>query len=166
VHGGAQLVAPSVIDARVEAEIERLAPLAPLHNPRALEWIRICRALFGAETAQVAVFDTAFYATLPKVAAAYALRVHSVRGMAFAATASTDSRMRRCGGGGGNCGLTSALAARDLAATRCRLLDHRHPRWPCCGYVHGILALEGLVMATRSGDVDPGLLLFLQRTEG
>ena len=73
VHGGARLTASCRIDAEVEAEIGRLAPLAPLHNPLALRGIAACRAVFGARIAQVAVFDTAFYASLPAVASAYAL---------------------------------------------------------------------------------------------
>ena len=73
VHGGEALVVPCAIDARVEVEIERLAPLAPLHNPAALEWIRACRSLFGRTVPQVAVFDTAFFADLPEAARTYAL---------------------------------------------------------------------------------------------
>ena len=66
VHGGTRLVASRRIDAEVEAEIARLAPLAPLHNPVALQWVAACRALFGGSVVQVAVFDTAFYAALPE----------------------------------------------------------------------------------------------------
>ena len=73
VHGGARLTSACRIDAAVEAEIERIAPLAPLHNPLALTWVRACRTVFGAEVSQVAVFDTAFYASLPEVAKTYAL---------------------------------------------------------------------------------------------
>ena len=60
VHGGVTLSAPCVIDAAVEAEIERLGELAPLHNPRALAWLRACRVLLGAQLKQCAVFDTGF----------------------------------------------------------------------------------------------------------
>ena len=73
VHGGARLTSARRIDAAVETEIERLAALAPLHNPVALAWIRACREVLGAGVPQVAVFDTAFYAHLPEVARAYAL---------------------------------------------------------------------------------------------
>ena len=73
VHGGVRLAASCVIDAAVEAEIERLAVLAPLHNPRALTWVRACRALLGKGLTQIAVFDTGFYAALPGVACSYAL---------------------------------------------------------------------------------------------
>lgn len=167
VHGGARLTAPCRIDAAVAAEIGRLAPLAPLHNPRALEWIRACRALFGAETAQVAVFDTAFYAALPKVAATYALpralcarhgiRRYGFHGLAHQAMWRRWRELRpdlHAGGRvislqlGAGCSIT---AIRDGQAVDTSM---------------GFSPLEGLVMATRSGDVDPGLLLFLQRAEG
>lgn len=167
VHGGARLAAPCRIDAAVEAEIERLAPLAPLHNPRALEWIRACRALFGAETAQVAVFDTAFYATLPEVAATYALprtlcarhgiRRYGFHGIAHQAMWRRWRELRpdiREGGRvislqlGAGCSIT---AVRDGQAVDTSM---------------GFSPLEGLVMATRPGDVDPGALTYLARAEG
>lgn len=167
VHGGARLTAPCRIDAAVEAEIERLAPLAPLHNPYALEWIRACRALFGAETAQVAVFDTAFYATLPEVAATYAIpralctrhgiRRYGFHGLAHQAMWRRWRELRpdlRAGGRvislqlGAGCSITAIREGQAVDTSM------------------GFSPLEGLVMATRSGDVDPGLLLFLQRAEG
>src|SRR5262244_1719264 len=73
VHGGQKLVAPVVIDRSVEVEIDRLAPLAPLHNPTALRWIQAARECFGRQVPQVAVFDTAFFASLPVAARTYAL---------------------------------------------------------------------------------------------
>ncbi|MDP1645378.1 MAG: acetate/propionate family kinase [Thiobacillus sp.] len=167
VHGGARLTAPCRIDAAVEAEIERLVPLAPLHNPRALEWIRACRALFGAETTQVAVFDTAFYAALPEVAATYALpralcvrhgiRRYGFHGLAHQAMWRRWRELRpdiRAGGRvislqlGAGCSVT---AIRDGQVVDTSI---------------GFSPLEGLVMATRPGDVDPGALTFLARAEG
>jgi acetate kinase len=167
VHGGARLTAPCRIDDTVAAEIERLAPLAPLHNPRALEWIRACRALFGAETAQVAVFDTAFYAALPEVAATYALpralcARHGIRRYGFHGIAHQAMWRRWCelrpdlrAGGrvislqlGAGCSITAIREGQAVDTSM------------------GFSPLEGLVMATRSGDVDPGLLLFLQHAEG
>lgn len=167
VHGGARLTAPCRIDAAVEAEIEGLVPLAPLHNPRALRWIRACRVLFGSETTQVAVFDTAFYADLPEVASTYALprvlcRKHRIRRYGFHGLAHQAMWRRWCelcpparrdGGAislqlGAGCSIT---AIRNGCAIDTSM---------------GFSPLEGLVMATRAGDVDPGLLLFLQRAEG
>lgn len=72
VHGGT-LTASCLIDAAVETEIERVAPLVPLHNPAALAGVRACRALLGSNVPQVAVFDTAYYAGLPAVARTYGL---------------------------------------------------------------------------------------------
>lgn len=167
VHGGAHLTAPCRIDAEVEAEIERLAPLAPLHNTRALEWIRASRALVGVAATQVAVFDTAFYAALPEVAVTYALPRalcvrHDIRRYGFHGIAHQAMWRRWCdlrgdlrAGGrvislqlGAGCSIT---AIRDGQAVDTSM---------------GFSPLEGLVMATRSGDVDPGVLLFLQRAEG
>ena len=167
VHGGSRLTAPCVLDHAVEAEIRRVAPLAPLHNPVALTWVAACRAAFGASAAQVAVFDTAFFATLPEVAATYALpralcRKHGIRRYGFHGLAhqamwrrwrALHPRVRP-----GECAISlqlgagcSITAVRDGCAVDTSM---------------GFSPLEGLVMATRSGDIDPGLLLFLQRSEG
>ncbi len=167
VHGGERLVRPCAIDANVEAEIERLAPLAPLHNPSALEWMRAARAALGPSVPQVAVFDTAFYAHLPEVAATYALPRHlsarlGLRRYGFHGLAHEAMWRRWCalhperqGRGrivslqlGAGCSIT---AVRDGRAVDTSM---------------GFSPLEGLVMATRAGDVDPGLLLYLQRAEG
>jgi acetate kinase len=88
VHGGAEMVLPCVIDARVEAEIERQMPLAPLHNSAALAWIRASRQLLGPAIPQVAIVDTAFYVGLPLAAATYALprdlaKAHEIRRFGF-----------------------------------------------------------------------------------
>ena len=167
VHGGARLTAPCRIDAAVEAEIERLAPLAPLHNPRALEWIRACRVPFGAETAQVAVFDTEFYATLPEAAATYALpralcarhgiRRYGFHGIAHQAMWRRWRELRPDINAGGRVISLQLGAGCSITAIReGQVVDTSM----------GFSPLEGLVMATRSGDADPGLLLFLQRAEG
>jgi len=167
VHGGARLTSSRRIDAEVEAEIERVSPLAPLHNPVALTWIRACRALLGADVPQVAVFDTAFYAQLPAVATTYALpqelsvrhglRRYGFHGMAHQAMCRRWQALRpdvEDGGRvisfqlGAGCSVTASArgVARDTSM--------------------GFSPLEGLVMATRSGDVDPGLVTYLQRMEG
>lgn len=158
VHGGDTLVAPCVLDARVEAEIERLAPLAPLHNPRALAWIRACRKLRGAQLSQVAMFDTAFYAHLPDVARRYALpdrlgvRRYGFHGLAHQALwRGWHARHPRAGARvislqlGSGCSMTAIVdgVARDTSM--------------------GFSPLEGLVMATRAGDLDAGVLLHLLR---
>jgi len=166
VHGGDTYVEPCRIDAAVVAGIARLAPLAPLHNPAALELIAACRALLGA-AAQVAVFDTAFFHDLPAVAKTYALP----------ADVTTRHGLRRYGFHG--------LAHQALW----QAWRERHPFVPQPARVislqlgsgcsisairdgkpedtsMGFTPMEGLVMATRCGDVDPGVLLYLQREGG
>lgn len=165
VHGGEHLVRPCRITAAIETEIERLAPLAPLHNPAALAWIRACRARLGADLPQVAVFDTAFYADLPQVACRYAvprswwerfgLRRYGFHGLAHEAMWRRWRSLRpehppgarvislQLGAG---CSITAVREGQPLDTSM------------------GFSPLEGLVMATRSGDIDPGLLLYLQRS--
>lgn len=167
VHGGAKLTAPCRIDAAVEAEIGRLAPLAPLHNPPALQWIHAARAVLGPHVPQVAAFDTAFYAHLPEAASTYALpRALSERlglhrygfhGLAHQAMWQRWCALqpeRRQNGRvislqlGAGCSITAVSGGQAVDTSM------------------GFSPLEGLVMATRAGDVDPGLLLYLQRAEG
>lgn len=166
VHGGARLNASCLLDKETEAEIERLIPLAPLHNPPALAGIRACRALFGADLPQVAVFDTAFYADLPEAARTYAiprdladkhgLRRYGFHGIAHQAQSRRWRELRpdiREGGRvislqlGAGCSMTAVErgVARDTSM--------------------GFSPLEGLMMATRGGDVDPGVITCLQRRE-
>jgi acetate kinase len=167
VHGGARLTGARRIGAAVEAEIERLVPLAPLHNPPALAWIRACREVLGDEVPQVAVFDTAFFADLPEVARAYALpralcERHGIRRYGFHGLAHRAlwARWRELNPnlaeGGKVVSFQLGAGCSVAAIERGRPLDTSM----------GFSPLEGLVMATRSGDVDPGLLLYLQRIEG
>src|SRR5262249_35780208 len=73
VHGGTRFVQTTRIDSPALVGVEKLSPLAPLHNPVALRWVSAARELWGSESPQVAVFDTAWFANLPRVAAEYAL---------------------------------------------------------------------------------------------
>jgi acetate kinase len=167
VHGGARFTAPVRIDEKVIAEIHELSELAPLHNPKALEWIEAARAECGGEVVQVAVFDTSFFSALPRKAAEYALPArigvdHGVRRYGFHGLAHEAMWRRWCelypalrGGGrlitvqlGGGCSLTAH--------------DHGRPVDNSMGFS----PLEGLVMATRSGDVDPSILPYLQKRLG
>lgn len=168
VHGGKYRTASCLLDGVVEAEIGSLARLAPLHNPVALEWIAAARTALGPAVTQAAVFDTAFYATLPEVTANYALprslaRKHGLRRYGFHGIAHRAMWQRwrtlrappratamECGISlqlGAGCSIT---AIRDGRAVDTSM---------------GFSPLEGLVMATRSGDVDPGLLLYLMDSE-
>ena len=171
VHGGEKLSAPCVIDADVEAEIERLAALAPLHNPRALVWVRACRSLLGKGLIQVAVFDTGFYAALPEVARSYALpqqlaqhlglRRYGFHGIAHQAM---WRRWRHLRPEVASPGMTKGGRVISLqlgAGCSITAVADGAPQDTSMGFS----PLEGLVMATRSGDIDPGLLLYLLRTE-
>lgn len=167
VHGGVRLTSSRRLDTEVEAEIERIAPLAPLHNPVALTWIRACREVLGADLPQVAVFDTAFYAQLPAVAATYALpreltarhglRRYGFHGLAHQALWSRWCELRPDVPAGGRVisfqlGAGCSVSAIERGAARDTSM--------------GFSPLEGLVMATRSGDVDPALVTYLQCIEG
>jgi acetate kinase len=163
VHGGARFTGPTRIDDSTEAEIKQLSELAPLHNPKAVEWIDAARAECGKAVVHVAVFDTSFFAGLPRVASEYALPSHigvdqGVRRYGFHGLAHEAMWRRWCelypglpGGGrlisvqlGGGCSATALNQGRPLDNTM------------------GFSPLEGLVMATRSGDVDPSILPYLQ----
>jgi acetate kinase len=165
VHGGSHLNAPCEIDARVEAEIVRLGRLAPLHNPIAAEWIATCRRAVP-KAVGVAVFDTAFFARLPQRASTYALpRIVSLRygfkrygfhGIAHQALwEAWQKQSGRLGHGklisfqlGSGCSVAAIKNGRPIDTSM------------------GFTPLEGLVMSSRSGDLDPGLLLYLQKEDG
>jgi acetate kinase len=158
VHGGDRFREPVVLDADVKAAIAELSSLAPLHNTPALEAIeRAERAVHGAP--QVAVFDTAFHATIPPAAATYAVprrwreewgvRRYGFHGLAVASVVERVRvpRLVVCHLGGG-CSVTAVLDGRSVDTTM------------------GFSPLEGVPMATRSGSVDPGALLYLLREHG
>ncbi len=101
VHGGLRFTEPTVVNGEVLAEIERLVPVAPLHNPANLIGIRTAMVL-RPDLPQVAVFDTAFHTTMPEAAARYAIDVetadaHRIRRYGFTAPRTRTSRGRRRG---------------------------------------------------------------------
>jgi acetate kinase len=163
VHGGAELTGAVRLDAGVEDRLQALADLAPLHNPPAVAAIRALHRL-RPELPSVACFDTAFHATLPPEAYTYALP-----------TAWSDRwPLRRFGFHG----LSHAYAARRAAQLLERPLQELRLVTAHLGAgaslaavkggrsintTMGFTPLEGLVMATRSGSLDPGLLLWVQR---
>ena len=167
VHGGAALAAPCVVDGLVEAEIERLGALAPLHNPPALAWIRLCRELLGAAVPQVAVFDTGFFANLPAASRHYPIprsladkhgaRRYGFHGIAHQAMWRRWRELRPDIEGGGRV-ISFQLGSGCSAAA----VERGAPKDTSMGFT----PLEGLVMATRAGDLDPGLIAYLQRREG
>jgi acetate kinase len=165
VHGGEYFTAACRLDEQAEARIEALDELAPLHNPPALAWIRVARTLCP-QVPQVGVFDTAFFCRLPAAARSYALagpvveryhlRRYGFHGLAHAYLWRRWEQLRAPGAGGRLISLQLGSGC-SVAAIRDGVpLDTSM----------GFSPLEGLVMGTRSGDVDPGLLLYLQEREG
>lgn len=166
VHGGAKLIAPRAIDGEVEAEIERVSKLAPLHNERALEWIRAARGRLGGSTPHIAVFDTAFFANLPERASTYpiplelqqrlGIRRFGFHGLAHEAMWRTWSACRSGSDNGRLITFQLGSGCSAAAIVNGRPIDTSM----------GFTPAEGLMMATRSGDVDPGLLLHLMSETG
>jgi acetate kinase len=158
VHGGSRFVQPTLIDDEVVAGIEDLRPLAPLHNEPALAAIAEAREALP-DVPHVAVFDTAFHRTLPLRASTYAIprrwrqewgiRRYGFHGLAVEWVASQVQveRLVACHLGGG-CSVSAVLGGKSVDTTM------------------GFTPLEGVPMATRSGSVDPGALLYLLRERG
>jgi len=160
VHGGSRYRSGVWLDDAVVEDLQSLVRLSPLHQPPALAVIRACRRRFPG-VAQAAVFDTAFHATLPARAATYAIpaawRDAGVRRYGFHGIACADIVMQlgkelreraiilHLGAG---CSATAVLRGESIDTTM------------------GFTPLEGLVMATRGGDIDPGAVLYVQRELG
>jgi acetate kinase len=166
VHGGERFQAPTRIDAAVVAAIRALIPLAPLHNPANLLGIELCLELFP-KVPQVAVFDTAFHQTMPPHAYRYALPLSLY----------TDHAVRRYGFHGSSHAYVAKRAAQHLAqpldslnlitlhlgngASAAAIQGGR-----CVDTSMGMTPLEGLVMGTRCGDIDPALVFYIGRATG
>ncbi len=164
VHGGERLIRPTKIDAAVEAVIEECAAFAPIHNPVNLAGIRAAREVFP-DVPHVAVFDTAFHATMPDEAYTYGLpyELYLERGI------------RRYGFHGPSHQFMAACAAEHLDAdpSRLRLITcHLGGGASVCAIDRGVSVdtsmgmtpLEGLLMGTRSGDLDPAIPLMLLKS--
>jgi acetate kinase len=159
VHGGERFREAVLIDEPVEEALRELAVLAPLHQAKSLAALDAVRRALP-DVPAVACFDTAFHATLPPAASTYALpgawrerygvRRYGFHGLSHAHAARSAGDARRV--------VTCHLGA---GASLCAVLDGRS-----VDTTMGFTPLEGLVMATRSGSVDPGLLLWLQQHEG
>ena len=163
VHGGERFRVPTVITPEVEEAIDALAPLAPLHNPANLSGIRAARRALAAAghgaLPHVAVFDTAFHATLPPVAYRYAVpeawyRDYGVRKYGFHGTshAYVSARARQVLAKAGRPHARLVTLHLGNGCSAAAVLDGR-----CVDTTMGLTPLAGLVMGTRSGDVDPGL---------
>ena len=163
VHGGERFSAPARIDDEVIAAIREQVPLAPLHNPSNLLGIEIGRAAFPA-TPQVAVFDTAFHRTMPPRAYRYALprdlagRLH-IRRYGFHGTSHAHvSRKAAAHLGRPLADVNLVTMHLGNGASVAAVAGGR-----CIDTSMGLTPLEGLVMGTRSGDLDPAVVLFLHR---
>lgn len=166
VHGGKHFTQPTVIDDTVLAEIERLIPVAPLHNPANLTGIRTAQAL-RPDLPQVAVFDTAFHTTMPESAARYAIDVetadrHRIRRYGFHGT--SHAYVSRA---------TAELLGKDPSEVNVIVLHLGNGASAsavrggrCVDTSMGLTPLEGLVMGTRSGDLDPAVIFHLTRVGG
>jgi acetate kinase len=166
VHGGERFVQPVIVDDEVEQAIEDLSALAPLHNPANLEGIRVARKLFP-RLPQVAVFDTAFHATVPERAHLYAVPTawredHGVRRYGFHGTSHAYVSRKAAEMLGRSPKEVNVIVAHlgngasVTAVERGRSIDTSM----------GLTPLEGLVMGTRSGDIDPAIIFHMHRQTG
>ena len=166
-HGGEQFQESVLVDQKVIDGIEECIDLAPLHNPVNLRGIRAAKQLFGERTPQVAVFDTAFHTTIPETAYLYAIpyhlyRRHRIRRYGFHGTShryvayryrtltqctreQTNVVTMHLGNG---CSATAIRAGKSVDTSM------------------GMTPLEGLVMGTRSGDLDPAIVNLIATKEG
>ena len=166
VHGGERFTASTLIDDVVLADIEACIPLAPLHNPAHVAGIRAARDAFP-QLPQVAVFDTAFHQTLPEYAYRYAVpdalyRQHGVRRYGFHGTSYryvAAESARLLGRDIADLGLVIAHLGNGASVCAVRNGESQDTSM-------GLTPLEGLVMGTRSGDIDPAIYPFLQANTG
>ena len=159
VHGGDSFTDPVLLTADTIARIDTLTALAPLHNPPALEVIHACRGEFGDKVPMVAVFDTAFHATVPDAARCYALpetwvRTYGIRRYGFHGIAHRSMYERYLATG--DHAAASARVITFQLGNGCSVCAVRNGR--SVDTSMGYTPIEGLIMATRSGDVDPGAL--------
>lgn len=163
VHGGENYRQSTQIDAEVKAEIDRLSVFAPIHNPANLAGINAIEQILGTDIPQVAVFDTAFHAQLPPTAYIYPIPYEFL-----------DRGIRRYGFHGIShqyCAHRAArILGRDLSSLKlitchlgngCSLAAIRDGH--SIDTTMGFTPLEGLMMGTRSGSIDPGILIHLLR---
>lgn len=166
VHGGENFHEPILIDAHVIAAIEELVPLAPLHNPANLIGIRVAME-HAAKVPQVAVFDTAFHQSIPEHGYLYALPYQLYE----------QHKVRRYGFHGTSHGYVAEQAAHYLKTPLAKLnIISLHlgngasasaiRGGQCIDTSMGLTPLEGLIMGTRSGDLDPAILFYLARETG
>jgi acetate kinase len=166
VHGGERFEQPTVIDDEVVATIESLVPLAPLHNPAAVRGITLARKLLP-DVPQVAIFDTAFHATIPPEGRLYAIDASladrwAVRRYGFHGTSHTYAARR-----------TAEILGLDASEANVITLHLGNGASACAvqggrsvATSMGMSPQGGLVMGTRSGDIDPTVIFHLHRVAG
>jgi acetate kinase len=167
VHGGERFVQPTLIDAAVTGAIEALEELAPLHNGPSLAGIRACRAVLGARVPMVAAFDTAFHADLPEAARTYGIphdlaRRHGIRRFGFHGLSYQWAVSRYAGLAGLDESDVTLVALHLGNGASAAAIRHGRSVETSMGFT----PLEGLLMGTRSGDLDPALVGYLARREG
>jgi acetate kinase len=166
VHGGESFSEPTLIDSRVTESIRALSSLAPLHNPANLSGIEVCREAFP-DVPQVAVFDTAFHQTMPPHAYRYAVpeewyRDRGVRRYGFHGTSHryvAERAADRLGRPSEQLNLITLHLGNGASAAAIE-------KGRCVDTSMGFTPLEGLVMGTRCGDLDPAVPLFIQKSAG
>jgi acetate kinase len=167
VHGGARFHHSVLIDGQVLSAIESFNDLAPLHNPPALRAVRACQAALGPSFPMVAAFDTAFHQTLPDYASTYALphdlaQRHGIRRYGFHGIAHRYAARRFAEITSTPCDLVSLVTLH--LGNGCSASAIRQGK--SVDTSMGFTPLEGLVMGTRSGDLDPAIVGFLAQKEG
>ncbi|NTX40284.1 acetate/propionate family kinase [Myxococcus sp. CA033] len=164
VHGGSHFFGPALIDAATLAALETLIPLAPLHQPHCVEAIKAVTGT-APSVAQVACFDTAFHRTQPPVAQAFALprrhteegvRRYGFHGLSYEYIASTLPSVAPQAAAG-----RTVVAHLGNGASMCALLGGRS-----VATTMSLTPLDGLMMGTRCGAIDPGVLLYLMKQHG
>ena len=161
VHGGSKFSQPAIVDQNVLNAIESLIPLAPLHNPGNLAGIKGAMAAFPG-LIQVAVFDTAFHQTMPPAAYRYAIdreleQEYSIRRYGFHGT-SHSYVSKRAAKFLGKPNFTGVVLHLGNGGSACAVLDGQSVNTSM-----GLTPLQGLVMGTRSGDLDPAIVMYLAK---
>ena len=166
VHGGPDLYRPTLVDDALIATVDRLAPLAPLHNPPALTGIEVARKVLPG-LPHVAVFDTAYFHDLPAAASTYAIdrdvaAQWDIRRYGFHGTSHQFVSEQAAVFLGVPLGSLSQIVLHLGNGASASVIVGGRP----IDTSMGLTPMEGLVMGTRSGDVDPGVIMYLARTAG
>jgi len=165
VHGGEKFSSSVIIDDEMMQTMDDLADLAPLHNPPGLTGMKACKEVFGEDVPMVGVFDTAFHQTMPAKAYIYPIpyeyyEKYRIRRYGFHGTSHRFVSNR----------LAEITGKKDMKVITCHLGNGSSIAAVDCGKVvdttMGLSPLEGLIMGTRSGSIDPTIVSFLADKEG